>query len=642
MSQENNFIPNQKQYKPLSPFKLFVKSNFPFIEATFEALDNYGLYCKIVEYLNTVISNEKDVEDNVLALYNAFVSLNNYVSNYFDNLDVQEEINNKLDDMAEAGTLEEIISSYLNSTAIFGFDNVEEMTEAQNLINGSFARTMGYYSKNDGGNGLYKIRTRTFDDVIDNGSIIEMENENLIAELIVKNSVNAKQFGAKGDGLTDDTTALQNFVDYELIRNKIIPNGTYLVTNIIYITKMQNIKGEKKELTSIKASGELTSYIIDICYSNVTIENIVFDCNNLSGGVLIRDLKNQNPDLTRIGGSRLHHCTITKIGTNKIGALLDCACGYNYFDNVRFTENYNTCNCLQIGKDYSGTYSGGALEPNYIYIEKCNFNGNESERTNVVNYIVINFGLYIYLRENDFAYLLNADSYILKVTGLRRCGFIHSISDNYYNFSNAIFIERPNSSGVSSFTFNDCEFLQNTTYGNKIININDGDTNNNNVTNFSFINNNVNIQHEISNVIDLVKARNINFQDNKIFRNSGNQNLYPLCHFAGCTWISDNLLYKSIRVTSTFTSGTPNTYTVTLSGNTTYYTQSVTNNILTLTYTACNALSFLTYRQALLTDVNNTSSSPRINSVSASETDGTITVKIILPDNTVNFNVAII
>lgn len=109
MSQENNFVPEQGTYKPLTPFHLFVKSNFPFIEATYEALDNYGLYCKVVEYLNNVIENENTVENNVTALYNAFVSLNNYVSNYFDNLDVQEEINNKLDDMASSGELQQIL-----------------------------------------------------------------------------------------------------------------------------------------------------------------------------------------------------------------------------------------------------------------------------------------------------------------------------------------------------------------------------------------------------------------------------------------------------------------------------------------------------------------------------------------------------
>lgn len=114
MSQENNFIPELESYKKITPFRLFVKTNFPFIEATYEARDNYGLYCKIVEYLNNVIKNENTVESNVSELYNAFVSLNDYVSDYFDNLDVQEEINKKLDEMAESGVLQDIVNNLFN------------------------------------------------------------------------------------------------------------------------------------------------------------------------------------------------------------------------------------------------------------------------------------------------------------------------------------------------------------------------------------------------------------------------------------------------------------------------------------------------------------------------------------------------
>lgn len=49
----------------------------------------------------------------------AFIELQNYVRDYFNNLDVQEEINNKLDEMTESGVLQEIITSYLNSKAFF-------------------------------------------------------------------------------------------------------------------------------------------------------------------------------------------------------------------------------------------------------------------------------------------------------------------------------------------------------------------------------------------------------------------------------------------------------------------------------------------------------------------------------------------
>ena len=41
----------------------------------------------------------------------AFLELQNYVKDYFNNLDVQEEINNKLDEMVDDGTLENIINN---------------------------------------------------------------------------------------------------------------------------------------------------------------------------------------------------------------------------------------------------------------------------------------------------------------------------------------------------------------------------------------------------------------------------------------------------------------------------------------------------------------------------------------------------
>ena len=39
-------------FNHLPPFKWYVLQNFPFIEADFDAITNYQLLCKIVEYLN--------------------------------------------------------------------------------------------------------------------------------------------------------------------------------------------------------------------------------------------------------------------------------------------------------------------------------------------------------------------------------------------------------------------------------------------------------------------------------------------------------------------------------------------------------------------------------------------------------------
>ena len=46
--------------------------------------------------------------------------------------------------MAESGELQEIMASYLNSKAVFGFNTVSDLKNATNLIDGSYAKTLGY------------------------------------------------------------------------------------------------------------------------------------------------------------------------------------------------------------------------------------------------------------------------------------------------------------------------------------------------------------------------------------------------------------------------------------------------------------------------------------------------------------------
>lgn len=94
-------------------FRRFVLQNFPFIEEDFDALTDYALMSKIVEYLNNVIQSQNDVVDNVTELNQAFITLQNFVDHYFDNLDVQQEINNKLDGLVADGTLEQLIGAYI-------------------------------------------------------------------------------------------------------------------------------------------------------------------------------------------------------------------------------------------------------------------------------------------------------------------------------------------------------------------------------------------------------------------------------------------------------------------------------------------------------------------------------------------------
>lgn len=219
----------------LTPFRKFIMSVGEIPSAYMDSMTYYEMLNWFCNYLqNEVIPSVNNNASAVTQLQNLYNELKEYVDNYFDNLDVQEEINNKLDDMVEGGQLQEIVADYLNSKAIFGFDNVNSMKNATNLINGSYARTLGYYSKNDGGGALYKIRNITNDDIVDDMFIIEMSDDNLIGELIVGDEINIKQLGAQES--ENDSNDIK--IILEKVFNKynkiIIPNGTYYLSKFEY------------------------------------------------------------------------------------------------------------------------------------------------------------------------------------------------------------------------------------------------------------------------------------------------------------------------------------------------------------------------------------------------------------------------
>ena len=123
-------------FKKLTYLCMQKLTNFPYIEEDFDALTNYELLSKVVEYLNEVIANSNEQNTAISSLYDAFTELQNYINNYFENLDVQEEINNKLDQMAADGSLTLLIKDYIDPIqAAFEEEVNQELEEQQSNIN---------------------------------------------------------------------------------------------------------------------------------------------------------------------------------------------------------------------------------------------------------------------------------------------------------------------------------------------------------------------------------------------------------------------------------------------------------------------------------------------------------------------------
>ena len=104
-----NTIPN---------FKRFCMTIGELPTSYLETMTYYEMLLWFTEYMkNTIIPT---INNNGLAiqeLQDKYIELKSYVDNYFTNLDVQEEINNKLDSMVTDGTLPEIVGIKFSETA---------------------------------------------------------------------------------------------------------------------------------------------------------------------------------------------------------------------------------------------------------------------------------------------------------------------------------------------------------------------------------------------------------------------------------------------------------------------------------------------------------------------------------------------
>lgn len=98
---------------------------------------------------------------------------------------LQTAIDNKLDEMATDGTLENIIATYMDDV-IHTFDTVEDMKNSTELTSGAYAQTLGENAIGDGDGSLFEIRDTG---VVDNINVYRLENS-LYAHRIYTNSIN--------------------------------------------------------------------------------------------------------------------------------------------------------------------------------------------------------------------------------------------------------------------------------------------------------------------------------------------------------------------------------------------------------------------------------------------------------------------
>lgn len=292
-------------------------------------------------------------------LQGLFSDLKNYVENYFNNLDIQEEINNKLDEMVTDGSLQEIIISYLKLNGMLTFNTISDMKNSTNLIEGSFACTYGYHSINDGGQAFYKVRKVTNEDDINEGNIIALLDNTLIAELIpFNNVVNPLQFGTLPN-TTNYTNQLINCLNYAHQFNLKIDllNKSFLIEEPITLDNLTVFNGE-----FLQNNFKIT------LKNNVKCFNITFNSNLRDSSILLDDTLNLTfENCTIMGGIHcITHASNTIINNSKFKGhgyhLLFNDQDQNRISEDTIGQNLTVSNCTFIIDD--NVHIGDIIEIN--------------------------------------------------------------------------------------------------------------------------------------------------------------------------------------------------------------------------------------------------------------------------------------
>lgn len=165
--------------------------------------------------------------------------------------------------------------------------------------------------------------------------------------LALENFVNVAEYGAKGDGVHDDTEAINNCIADNYGKTINFGSGTYIITNSI------NLPFETDKKVSINGNGAIIKTIGDF--------GCVFDV----GKKLRSDINNNNVGFP----SYVQDLTIDASESN-IDYAFDIETGFKDF-KIKNCKTYRTINGIRIGENNSS--------PNDTFIEDCLIYGKGSE-----------------------------------------------------------------------------------------------------------------------------------------------------------------------------------------------------------------------------------------------------------------------
>lgn len=227
-----------------SPFKNFVITIGNLPTAYLESMSYYEALTFLTNYIANNITPAEQANSE------AIKELQDYVTNYFNDLDVTEEIDNKLDAMVLDGTLAEVINEQLFSELDDKIDNLANQFNLNSFVD--FSPTIGNMSVD---NGIYSSGKITIAKNSD-GSIAKIYGTVVITEIPVNGVVSLT---LQNTGLLPDTTFMINPTG--LTTHYTNTGNAFPVSNYCYVNNNGSIVIESQpNQLGVIAAGRITLF----------------------------------------------------------------------------------------------------------------------------------------------------------------------------------------------------------------------------------------------------------------------------------------------------------------------------------------------------------------------------------------------
>ena len=247
---------NLKPVQTIPPFTKMIMTIGALPTSFYSSMSYYEAMVWLYEYLkNTIIPTINANGEAVIELQEKFVELKTWIDEYFDNLDLQEEVNKKLDEMATDGTLTNLIKDYVDPI----YEAYEE--ELNGLFNDYKIEVNGELDDQDQEIASFKTLVNdsieTINTKVDNATsgsplVASSTSEMTETDRVYVNTTDGKWYYYDGDsweigGTYQSTGISSNAIGYNELKPEL---KEYFINNIQLEIGGYNNDGSKNNLTT--------------------------------------------------------------------------------------------------------------------------------------------------------------------------------------------------------------------------------------------------------------------------------------------------------------------------------------------------------------------------------------------------------